>query len=111
MIPKDFPWRAGMLARARNGLVRITDVHLFSENYIKCDSPRPVLTDPATIGALATAVRDAYREPFMFALPPGATSALWTIHRNAARSPLGEPEAVGQSEGLAWLAAWEGRAK
>lgn len=95
-IPKDFPWRAGMLVKAcdsgKFGMTpawRITEIVQPPEKdedgdtvfaiganvvdvhdaylLVNIDAPdfpdQPDLTDPATVGALLGAVREAWRSP------------------------------------------------
>lgn len=65
----------------------------------------PDLTDPATVGALAEAVREAYGDPRAYASPTGPHGEWYVVyHRNRVPSFVG-----GATEAAAWLAAWNSR--
>lgn len=70
----------------------------------------PDLTDPATLGALLGAVREAYRDPSMYLGPcrimhPDGTSARWFVYTGLGKGPVGS----GETEAEALLAAWAAR--
>lgn len=89
---------------------------------------RPDLTDPATVGALAGAMREAYRDALIHAAPGDGS---WCVYRTVVDNVIGcerldvllvdgtwtgikDDEACaapirGATEGEAWLAAWLAR--
>ena len=76
MIPKDFPWRAGM--QTTTGLrvfstsgpyplvIADDDQRSRPKVYALPFDAKPDLTDPATVGALLGAVREAWRSPHAY---------------------------------------------
>ena len=135
MIPADFPWSAGMLVRTSlhgshplglpGGLPAGTHIRLDGvtpedgeSHYMdllsegRCSEEHPCvpdLTDGATIGALAGAVREAYgsRRVGIHHLPRFCQARALNVYPdgNYDYSILGE----GPDEGAAWLAAWAAR--
>lgn len=150
-IPKDFPWRAGMLHNVWGRLLVVEfcddgawvcgheqpinewgntanppDVATRSMHYVfeKGDDDVPAkivevvesdgvpdLTDPATVGALAAAVREAWNDPALYAVPVMDEERdgpiAWSI-RQPARYGSHE-RGRGVTRGEAWLAAWNAR--
>lgn len=133
MIPADFPWSARMLIRdadARSDApprivigVRMwmdlpvlvwvedgaTDCDVLERGEGLADLYVPDLTDPATIGALAGAVREAYgsRRVGIHHLPRFCQARALNVYPdgNYDYSILGE----GPDEAAAWIAAWTAR--
>ena len=136
--PADFPWRPGMLVRcspSRDWLV--TAIEGTIACLIEADSvwPKtwgyrdtdgadlsdgwePVLTDGATLGALAGAVREAWGDPYAHAVPlvegslVGPPRWRWRV---LCAVPGPEPirvrlrDFIDDDLGTAWLAAWAAR--
>ena len=131
MIPADFPWRPGMLVSNRwSGhrfriILMLQDAKCLAVNEVtaevgvgpltECD---PVQDDPATIGALAGAVREAWRDPYAHAVPlvegslVGPPRWRWRV---LCAIPGPEPirvrlrDFIDDDLGTAWLAAWAAR--
>ena len=84
----------------------------------KAEESRPDLTDGATIGALAGAVREAWRDPYAHAVPlvegslVGPPRWRWRV---LCAIPGPEPirvrlrDFIDDDLGTAWLAAWAAR--
>ena len=144
MIPADFPWSAGMLVRTSlhgshplglpGGLPAGTHIRLDGEtpedgesHYMdllsegRCSEEHPCvpdLTDGATIGALAGAVREAWGDPYAHAVPlvegslVGPPRWRWRV---LCAVPGSDPirrrlrDFVDDDLGAAWLAAWAAR--
>lgn len=133
MIPADFPWRPGMLYTTSTGArVRLTERgesvrHVGAVLVYRPGKPEgwpppsdadPVLSDAATIGALAGAVREAWRDPYAHAVPlvegslVGPPRWRWRV---LCAIPGPEPirvrlrDFVDDDLGAAWLAAWTAR--
>lgn len=120
-IPPDFPWRPGMLVgiRGRRRRFRIagrrqTFMFLVNEELgvgtweLRADLRNPDLTDPATIGALAGAVREAWGDTNAYATWDGDQ---WHVHARINPDVAASFDGVGDgdTEAAAWLAAWNAR--
>lgn len=126
-IPSDFPWRAAMVYITPDGVRgRIVDDndHVRPVSGVKIYRPGKTLvwpmpggvttdlTDPATLGAFLGAVREAWRDPAMYAAPStmmwnDGTPQRWSVYTGSGRGPVGS----GSTETAALLAAWNARPK
>lgn len=125
-----WPWTRGMVA------IRVSEPPFISEGVEACSmigcthvvlgatesvvlchaeaftrgsmSWEPDLNDAGTVGHLRDMVRMVAEAPNAFAVPPGALSTQWEVHRHANTAPLSSSGVLGRgnTEADAWLNAW-----
>lgn len=109
-VPADFPWRAGMLDAVSGDRAFDADGMLVVDGMdsgyeTRSDNAVPDLTDPATLGALLGAVREAYGDDGM---STSADERVWAVRRRTRRC-FCETVATGKTEAAALLSAWAKR--
>lgn len=133
-IPPDFPWRPGMRILPNeaggNRYARILtvddgvptciavempvglsrDVGPWIEawnEHAENDQDEPDLSDPATLGGLLGAVREAYGDPLAYIVPVHAKD--WMVYARIEEDDIPDGVAHGLTEADALLAAWNAR--